>query len=100
MTQEEITKNIIDTLKAVETLEPEHQKEVEKILELMTKSFTLIVDEKKTNEAIETCILPLLYMLCLDFLQEYIAKNLPPEEALKMLTTSLFSSMGKKNHEN
>jgi len=99
MTQEEIAKNIIDTLKAAEALEPEHQKVVEKILELMTNSFTLIVDEKKIDEAVETCMLPLLAMVCFDFLQNYVVKNLPHEEALKMLTTSIFSSMGKKNHE-
>ena len=98
MTQEEITKNIIDTLKAAEALEPEHKKVVEKILELMTNSFTLIVDEKKIDEAVETCVLPLLAMLCFDFLQTYVVKNLPHEEALKMLTTSIFSSMkGKKS---
>ena len=99
MTTEEMMKNIIDTIKAIEKLPSERQEEVEKIFELMTNCSSL-VEKKEFDKAIETGFLPLLLMLSFEYVQQFIAKNIPHDEALKMLTTSIFSAMGKKNHEN
>jgi len=99
MTTEEITKNIIDTVEAIEKLPSERQEEVEKMFELMTNCSSL-VEKKEFDKAIEMGFLPLLLMLSFEYIQKFIAKNIPYDEALKMLTTSIFSAMGKKNHEN
>jgi hypothetical protein len=97
MTQEELIKNIADTVNAAEKLGPEHKKEFDQILELLTHGSELML-QQKDGEALATSIFPLVVMLTFKFLQKFVAENLPYEEALKMLTTSIFSSMGKKNN--
>lgn len=96
MTKEEVIINMAETIKAAEKLEPGRKKEFDEILELLDNGSKLILEQKDTL-ALATSIFPLVVMLTFKYLQQFVVENLPHDEALKMLTTSLFSSLGKKN---
>ena len=98
MTQEELIKNIADTVNAAEKLSPEHQEEFGRILELLTHGSDLMLQQEE-SKALATSIFPLVVMLTFQYLQKFVTENMPYEEALKMFTTSIFSSMkGKKSN--
>jgi hypothetical protein len=97
MTQEELIKNIADTVNAAEKLGPEHKKEFDQILELLTHGSELMLQQEE-SKALATSIFPLVVMLTFQYLQRFVTENLPYNEALKMFATSIFSSTERKNN--
>lgn len=96
MTKNDVIKNMAETIKAAENLEPARKKEFDAVIELLNNGSKLIL-EQKDNVALTTSIFPLVVMLTFKYLQQFVVENLPHDEVIKMLTTSLFSSLGGKN---
>ena len=100
MTKEEVVKNMAETIKAAEKLEPARKKEFDEILELIDNGSKLILEQKDTM-ALVTSIFPLVVMLTFKYLQQFVVENLSQPDAMELLLTSFFESKKKDlNNEN